>query len=315
MEQRQHRRSNRLQSLAIITAMAILLALSGYVIGGGLGFTIACGVALFLILSSSRASPNLILKMYKAVPISQDQAPQLVSAFHAVVERSGLDHMPSLYYVPTQMLNAFAVGRGQQTAVAVTHGLLQNMNLREVTGVLAHEVSHILHQDLWVMGLADVFSRLTTAMGQVGQLMLIFSLPMILMGVEMPWIAVIVLLLAPLASGLLQLALSRSREFEADFGAAQITNDPAGLASALHKIDRVQGGWWERLLLPGRKVPDPALLRSHPPTKDRIEKLLSMSDTPSIQTPTQETRLVLEKLPSSVPLRRPRWHVMSGLWY
>lgn len=276
-----------------------------------MGFVVALGIAGFLVLFSGRASPAIILRMYKAQAIEHGQLPELTQTFDALVRRAQLEQTPKLYYVPSKMMNAFAVGRGDNAAVAITHGLLQHMNLREITGVLAHEISHILHRDLWVMGLADIFSRLTTSMGQIGQLMVLFSIPAILYGMDFPWLAVVVLLIAPMVSGLLQLALSRTREFEADFGAAQITGDPAGLASALRKIDQAHTGWWQKLLLPGRKVPDPALLRSHPPTEDRIERLLAMSgEALPNRFPTAEIPPPVARM----KLRGPRWHI-TGLWY
>jgi len=218
--------------------------------------------------------------------------------------------------VPSEMMNAFAVGRGEHAVVAVTHGLLEHMNNRELGGVLAHEISHIKHKDLAVMGLADIFSRMTTTMGNVGQLMVLLSIPAILLGKGplLPWPVVLVMLIAPMVSGMLQLALSRSREFEADFGAAQITGDPNALASALRKIDHARTSWLQKMLLPGRKIPEPALLRTHPPTEDRIARLTELSGTklpPLVEIPEIEFSAPTPQ----EAMRRPRWHILTGLWY
>lgn len=313
---REHDRSNIGQSVMIISALAAILGLTGFVLYGTTGLVLALILAMVLIFMSGRASPALVLKMYKAQPIADNDLPELQQMFRTLVQTADLPHLPKLYFVPSKMMNAFAVGRGDQSVVAVTHGLLKHMNNREIGGVLAHEISHIKHKDLWVMGLADAFSRLTTSMGQIGQIMLLFTIPAILMGKQtsIPWLVLIVLLLAPMSAGLLQLALSRSREFEADYGAAQITGDPNGLASALRKIEHASTSWLQNAIKPGNKVPAPAILRTHPPTDERIERLVELSGK------TLPTQVALPEIEIKAPnplhkLRRPRWHIMSGLWY
>lgn len=293
------------------------MAVAGYALMGVGGVVAAALLVGFLIFSVGRASPALVLKMYKAQPISPSDLPGLHRMFDALVDRADLEHRPRLYYVPSKMLNAFATGRGEQAVVAVTHGLLQHMNNRELAGVLAHELSHIKHKDIWVMSLADVFSRVTNTMGQIGQFMLLISIPFVLMGGDapIPLLGVIALVVAPVVSGLLQLALSRSREFEADFGAAQITGDPAGLASALQKVDQAHQSWIQKVLMPGRKVPEPALLRTHPPTEARIEKLMEMEGAGQLPPVFQIREPEFDPAPRYQVYRRPRWHILSGLWH
>lgn len=308
--------TNRGQSTKIILAMFAILAVTGFVLWGIPGVIGAVLLSAFLIYSVSRASPKVLLKMYKAKPLGPRDLPALQELFDRLVERADLEHTPTLYYVPSKMLNAFATGRDEQAVVAVTHGLLQHMNNREIAGVLAHELSHIKHKDVWVMGLADVFSRLTNTMGQVGQFMLLFSLGSILLGgaALLPWSAVAVLMLAPMGSTLLQLALSRTREYEADIGAVRITGDPAGLASALKKVEKAKKGWLQAVM-PGRKIPEPAMLRTHPPTDERIERLMALTGQQGVPAPvTIPEPAVNPPLGYSVR-RRPRWHVVSGLWY
>ncbi len=308
--------SNQGQSFKIVFAMFGLLALAGFVLWGPLGIIGAVALSAFLIYSVSRASPKMLLKMYKAKPLGRRDLPELQDLFDQLVNRAELEHTPTLYYVPSKMLNAFATGRDEQAVVAVTHGLLQHMNNREIAGVLAHELAHIKHEDVWVMGLADVFSRLTNTMGQIGQFMLLFSLGSVLLGGSAPfgWLGVGVLLLAPMGSTLLQLALSRTREYEADLGAIRITGDPAGLASALQKVEKAKKGWLQAVM-PGRKIPEPAMLRTHPPTDDRIEKLMALTR----DSETREAFNIPEPAvnpPRGYEVRkRPRWHVTSGLWY
>jgi len=311
-----HDRNNKGQSALIIAALAIILSVTGFALSGTAGIFFALGTAGFLILSTRRASPAMLLKMYKAREIEPTELHELQEIFDKLVNRAELEHKPTLYYVPSEMLNAFAVGRGKQSVVAVTHGLLEHMSNRELGGVLAHELSHIKHKDLSVMGLADVFSRMTTTMGNIGQLMVLLSIPAVIFGKAplLPWTVVIVLLITPMMSGMLQLALSRSREFEADFGAAQLTGDPNGLALALRKIDHAQTSWLQKMLLPGRKIPAPALLRTHPPTEDRIARLTGLSGTALPQPVSMPTIEFTPPQPQQ-GLRRPRWHMITGLWY
>lgn len=308
--------SNRGQSTKIIFAMFAILAVTGYVMWGPLGVIGAVLLSAFLIYSVSRASPKMLLKMYKAKPLGPHDLPALQDLFDRLVERTDLEYKPTLYYVPSKMLNAFATGRDEEAVVAVTHGLLQHMNNREIAGVLAHELSHIKHKDVWVMGLADVFSRLTNTMGQIGQFMLLFSLGSILLGgaALIPWGAVGILLLAPMGSTLLQLALSRTREYEADLGAVRITGDPAGLASALQKVEKAKKGWLQAVM-PGRKIPEPAMLRTHPPTDERIERLMALQGRKDMPQPVTISQPMVNPPQGYVVRRRPRWHIMTGLWY
>lgn len=297
----------------MIVAMAAIMGLCGYSLGGWIGLGLAIVVAVFIIIATGRASASLVLKMYKAQPLTQQQAPGLLDLFGQLVARADLEFKPTLYYVPSKMMNAFATGRGDQVAVAITDGILRNMNSREIAGVLAHEISHIRHNDVFVMSLADAFSRVTAFIGQIGFVMIWIAIPSALMGVQFPWVAALIFLLAPNASALLQLALSRSREYDADEGAAQITGDPLGLAMALKKIDYAHGNWLQKVLLPGRKVPEPALLRTHPPTQERIDKLKAIAGIdPQLKLP--EPSNLVAALDPRIRIQQPRWH-LTGLWF
>jgi heat shock protein HtpX len=154
---------------------------------------------------------------------------------------------PRLYVVPSKMMNAFAVGRREESAIAITDALARNLTTRELAGVLAHEISHVAAEDVKVMAFADMVSRFTSLMSTVGLFSLVFNLVGFAggYGAQVPWEGVIVLLAAPSVGGLLQMALSRTREFDADLNAAALTGDPDGLASALAKLERAQGRMWE----------------------------------------------------------------------
>jgi heat shock protein HtpX len=182
--------------------------------------------------------------------------------------------------------------------------------------VLAHEVAHVMNRDLWLMALADTVSRLTSLLSNLGLALLVLNLPLILAGrTVVPWTTVALLVFAPTAASLLQLALSRAREFDADLDGARLTGDPAGLASALAKLERRQGRFWEEVILPGRRMPDPSLLRTHPPSRERVQRLLALYAPSAEQLP--EIGNVAYDLPryataGLLAAPRLRWH---GLWY
>ena len=132
------------------------------------------------------------------------------------------------------------------------------------------------------MAFADMVSRFTSFMSTVGLISLVLNLLGFAggYGAQVPWLAVLVLLAAPTVGGLLQMALSRTREFDADLEAAMLTGDPDGLASALTKLERAQSRLWEGLVLPGGRIPDPSILRSHPATADRVARLMALKAAP-----------------------------------
>ena len=313
----QHAWRNRLQSLTLLAAMAGFLALLGWLVWGPDGILLLVVVGVFGVLMNPSVSPWWVMRLYGARPISPRQAPQLWSLVQRLTVRAQLQNTPDLYHVPSSMLNAFAVGTRRQAAVAVTDGLLRNLETREIVGVLAHEISHIRNNDLWVMGLADLFSRATNLLSLVGQFLLVLNLPLLLFGQEVfNWFAILLLIFAPNLSALAQLALSRTREYDADLNAARMTSDPEGLARALAKIERVQGGWLERIFMPGRRVPEPSLLRTHPRTDERIARLLALK--PQLGDVDPEllagSTFDLASTFGRPVVRSPGWHI-SGLWH
>ena len=214
-------------------------------------------------------------------------------------------------------MNAFAVGKRDDAVIGVTDGLLRALDLRELTGVLAHEMSHIRNNDVWLMGMADLASRLARMMSLAGAGLLLFSLPIWLQGGGfVSAVLILLLIFSPQLMTLLQLALSRAREFDADLDAAGLTGDPGGLSSALAKLERQQRSHWEQILMPGRKMPEASLLRSHPPTKDRLARLASLYE----RAPEQRTALASLGFSAPIPpliapmapvTRRPRAWLIS----
>lgn len=142
--------------------------------------------------------------------------------------------------------------------------------------MLAHEVAHIRANDLWIMNLSDTVGRLAHMLAYLGLFALLLTVPATATGTFWPLLIALVLAVSPTVVTLLQLALARSREYDADLEAASLTGDPEGLAAALQTLERQQGRLWERLMAPRGGGADPLLLRTHPPTDERVERLRSL---------------------------------------
>lgn len=275
---RRHRLSNGVQSLMLVVGMATLLGTLGWIVAGGTGMLWAISGGVVLVLLSPRLSPRLLVRRYRARLLEPNEAPELFQLVRSLATGANLSKTPTIYYIPSPLVNAFAVGGRTDAVVAVTDGILRRLSSRELAGVLAHEMSHIQHNDMWVMGLADLMGRMTSIFSTLGQLLILLNLPLLLFSsYHISWLAIIALVLAPALSAVLQLALSRSREFAADLGAVRLTRDPQGLASALAKLSHYEGSWIEQILMPGRRLPEPSLLRTHPPTRERVRRLLELN--------------------------------------
>lgn len=304
-----HRWLNRLQTLVLVLTLLAIAALLGSLLFGQQGLWLALAAAAMALLIEPAMTSPLTLRLYRARPLHPEEAPQLWHVLHELAQRAGLRAVPEPYYIPSTVINAFATGSTHRAAIALTDGLLRNLTPRELAGVLGHEIAHIANEDLRVMGLADSISRLTQMMSLFGQVALLFSVPAMLAGlVDVSWAALLVLLLAPQLALLVQMGLSRVREFDADRLAAELTGDPLGLASALARIERANRNW-RAWLLPGWGNPEPSWLRTHPATADRIRRLqvLAESMTPR---PLHAASLISGLAPVARP---PRWHA-SGLW-
>lgn len=313
-----HTQINRFQSLLLLGFMAAFLALLGGILWDSNGVLWLLVLGFFMVLLNPALSPRLILRMYRASRLSLQQAPVLYSALEELARRAQLPELPGIYYVPSRMINAFAVGDRRNAAIALSDGLVRRLSTREIIAVLAHEISHIQHNDMWVMGIADLFTRLTNLLSLFGQLLLLLNLPLLLFyDYTINWFAILLLIFAPSLSALMQLALSRTREYDADLNAARLTGDPTGLARTLAKIEQYQGRFFERVFLPGRRIPDPSLLRTHPPTEERIRRLMEL------QIPTRRSSIFydpatdrfVDRISSGPVIRQsPRWHI-NGLWH
>lgn len=304
-----HAAANRLQTLLLIGALLAIGGLAGFVLFGEQGLWLAlAAIALTLVIEPLGAT-RLTLAFYRARPIAPDEAPQLWRTLEVLAGRAGLPAVPVPHYVPSPVVNAFAVGRRRASAIALTDGLLARLGPRELAAVLAHEVAHIAHGDLKVMNLADYVSRLTGLFALFGQALLIVLLPAWLLGLgEPPWLGLLLLLAAPQLALLAQLGLSRVREFDADLAAARLTGDPQALASALARIERASHSW-RAWLLPGWGNPEPSWLRTHPPTEERIRRLLSLE----LPAPGGEAPMPAFRHRPAAVRAGPRWYP-GGVW-
>lgn len=276
-----HQARNLLQSAMLLGGMALLTwIVVGTVAGPDLTLAIVAGTVFGLLLAPSYPK-TVLLSAYRARRLSGRDFPQGVQMLAELSRRAELPRVPALYYVPSELPNAFAMGDSRDSVICVTDGLLRLLDLRELAGVLAHEVAHVANRDLWIMGVADVMSRIVSLASWLGQLILLVNLPLLLSGAAyVPWHIPLVLIFSPTLMALLQLALSRTREFDADRGAVELTGDPEGLVSALSKLERRVGRFWEEMFLPGRRIPEPSLLRTHPPTEERIRRLRELAGRP-----------------------------------
>lgn len=274
----QQKTRNRVHAIALVGAMVSLLSFLGWVLAGADGLVWALLICIGLFIISPTLSPHWILRLYGARPLSFHRAPRLYAALRTLAVRAALPHLPPLYYVPSRAMNAFAVGSRDNAGIALTDGLIQTLNMREINGVLAHEVSHLRHNDLWVLNIANIIGRVTAFLSLAGQLLLFINLPLWwVSGQHISWVAIVVLILSPTLVTILQLALSRTQEFNADLSAAELTGDPEGLASALLKIEQRNAGFFSRIILHRYRRAQPPTLRTHPETQERVRRLLNLS--------------------------------------
>ena len=288
---------NTFKTAFLLTGLTLLLVLAGEYFGGRSGMVLAFVFAAGMNFFSYFYSDKLALKMYRAQPVTREQLPRAYEVVERMTQRMGMP-MPKIYVIPTDSPNAFATGRNPQHAsVAVTHGILGLLNDDELEGVLAHELGHVKNRDILTSSVAATLAGAITMLARMG-----FWASMFTgyggdsrderggggMG------ALFMLILAPIAATLIQLAVSRSREYEADATGAHITGNPYALASALEKLDTYS----KRLpmaaspsnahlfiVAPVISARDLAnLFSTHPPIAKRIERLIGRPSVYGVQS-------------------------------
>jgi heat shock protein HtpX len=317
---RAHKARNTLHSVLLVGGLGLLTGFSAWLIMGGMGVAVTLVVLGFIYAFAPRLPPEIIMRFYRARRLDPRDGGRIVHIVDVLTDRAELSEVPRVYVIPSMTLNAFAAGTQENAVIALTEGMLRRLNLSELAGVLAHEISHIRNNDLAVMGLADIMTRVTQALAYLALILALVHLPAFLLGeAEFPLIALVLLYLTPTVGSLIQLALSRAREYDADLEAASLTGDPASLASALEKLEHYQhdqGRFWEdmRLPVPGRRVPAPSLLRSHPKTEDRIKRLRALAERPLLP----QIAIAEEPMESLVGVgpvaMRPRYR-WTGVWF
>ena len=248
----------RLQTGLILFALAVLSALAGVVAAGTPGLFIALGGAIALWLLVPQVPNAWVLRSVDARPLRRWQAPDLIHTVELLTARAGLTTTPALFVTPSRKPQAFTIGDRDDAAIVLSVGMTRALSARELTGVLAHEVTHVAHGDIGLLRFANILNNVTASLSRVAVLLAVVGLPFILTGMlpfrPGPFLLV---LTAPWAAQALLLALSRTREHAADRGAAALTGDPAGLASALARLERSGQSLWHRLLgLRPREAPD-----------------------------------------------------------
>jgi heat shock protein HtpX len=267
----------------LMAAITALFGAVGALLGGGQGMLVALVLAAAMNFWAYWFSDRMVLKLYRAQEVDQTSAPQLYGTVRELAGRAGLP-MPKVYLIDEPQPNAFATGRdAEHAAVAATTGILQLLTTRELRGVLAHELAHVRHRDILT---STITASIAGAISTLAQFGMFFG------GRDdhdrNPVVAILVLILAPIAAMLIQLAISRGREYEADRGGAEISGDPRALADALAKIERHARGVpletaethpataQMMIINPLSGGELSGLFRTHPPTEERIARLLTM---------------------------------------
>ncbi|MBW4422139.1 MAG: zinc metalloprotease HtpX [Myxacorys californica WJT36-NPBG1] len=279
---------NQIRTAALLGLLSGILVLAGYyLVGNEQGLILGLIFAAFSSFGSWYYSDRMALASYAAQPVERSEAPELFDMIKRLCDRAEIP-MPKLFVVPTQSPNAFATGRDpDHAAVAVTQGIVELLSPAELECVLAHELTHVKNRDTLTQAVAGTIAGGITFLGRIltfGALYGPVSRDTRRGGNPLGLLFLIVL--APLSAGLIQMAISRTREFAADQGSAEITQNPLALASALEKLERIG----HEIPMNGNPALSPLLIvnplstkglqslfRTHPPTEERIRRLTELA--------------------------------------
>lgn len=278
--------------MAVITAIFIGI---GAAFGGRSGMYLALGFAVVTNFVSYWFSDKLVLKMYKAQEVDANSAPQFYNMVRELAQRAQLP-MPKVYIINEEQPNAFATGRNSEhAAVAATTGIMKVLSERELRGVMAHELAHVKHRDILISTISATMAGAISALARFG---FIFGGGRNSNSNVHPIFAIAMAILAPIAAGLIQMAISRTREYAADKGGAEISGDPLALAAALEKIDRYARGipmetaelnpstGQMMIINPLSSNSRDKLFSTHPSTANRIQKLQDLARLMGSSAPT-----------------------------
>lgn len=276
-----NRSVNGLQTILLLSLLFLLALTGGYLLAGTSGLLIVVMTLSILLLPGIHPPPGTLLAQIGAARILPTQAPDLYRMIQKLSQRADLPAVPEIYYLSSDTPNAFTIGSADNSAIAVSAGLLRRLNSHEVAAVMAHETAHIRNNDLWLLNLADRISRICQILSITAIMALVIILPAFLMGAVSFYILAGTFLIGAAAQGamVLQSALSRTREFEADLTAVELTGDAGSLISALQKIDEKNLNLFSFFRADITERP-PSLLRTHPCSDERIRKLSEVAGLP-----------------------------------
>ena len=292
---------NHLRTFTLLAALTALFVGAGFLIGGPGGMMIALALAVVMNAISYWNSDKIVLRMYGAVLVDETDPDRLIANYvsdvHELADRAGLPH-PKVYIVESDQPNAFATGRDpDHAAVAANRGLLNMLDRREVRGVMAHELAHVRNRDTLTMTVTATIAGAVSSLANFG---LFFGgsdrdRPGGMLG------TIAIAILAPMAAAVVQMAISRGREYEADRGGAEISGDPQALASALQKIEAYAKGHINHqaernpatshmfIINPLSGQGADNLFSTHPATANRVKALMAMRAAPPAATAVPTT--------------------------
>ncbi len=279
---------NTVKTIGLMVFMTLLLVFAGAALGGRSGMIFAFGLAVIMNFGTYWFSDKIVLRMYRAQPVSEAQAPDLYSIVRTLAQKAGMP-MPKVYIMPEETPNAFATGRNPEHAVvAVTQGIMRILSREELSGVIAHELAHIRHRDMLTGTIVATIAGAISMLAQMAQWAMIFG------GSRRdddeggnPIAALVMMIVAPIAAMLVQMAISRTREYEADKGGAHLAGNPLSLANALLKLEK-----GNQVIPMGDAKPATAhmfivnplhggglmkLFSTHPPIAERVKRLQEMA--------------------------------------
>ncbi|HSI95111.1 MAG: zinc metalloprotease HtpX [Methylophilaceae bacterium] len=276
---------NWLKTSILMAGIVVLFGMVGAALGGAGGMLIALAFAGAMNVYAYWFSDKAVLRMYNAREVDAQSAPRFYNMIKELAANAGLP-MPRVYIIDEAQPNAFATGRNpENAAVAATTGIMQILSERELRGVMAHELAHVKHRDTLI---STISATIAGAISSIAQFGMLFAGGDRDRGVH-PAVAILIMILAPIAAMLIQMAISRSREFEADRGGAEISGDPGALASALQKIHnyahRVPMETAEQhpetaqmmIINPLSAEGIKGLFSTHPQTEERVARLMAMA--------------------------------------
>ncbi|CDW93320.1 MULTISPECIES: zinc metalloprotease HtpX [unclassified Thiomonas] len=283
---------NIMKTAILMAAITALFVVIGSMLGGQKGMILALLFALGMNFFSYWFSDKMVLKMYNAQEVDASSAPQFYAMVQELAQRAGLP-MPRVYLIQEDAPNAFATGRNpEHAAVAATTGILRVLSARELRGVMAHELAHVKHRDILI---STISATMAGAISALANFAMFFGGRDSEGRPSNPIASIAVAILAPLAASLIQMAISRAREFEADRGGAEISGDPAALAAALQKIEAYARGVpfqaaeehpataQMMILNPLHGGGIAKLFSTHPATEERVARLMQMAQTGTAQ--------------------------------